>query len=79
MQEAQEQKAERIALAVAIAGTAALIGHAIITGQPINDGCGELHGQSKITCAKEAGANTKAGYAHRGEITSAGDDLRNYQ
>ena len=77
MTEAQEQKAERIALAVAIAGAAALIGHAVITGQPINDGCGELHGQSKITCAKEAGANTKAGYVHRGETTGPYDDLQN--
>lgn len=79
MQEAQERKAKRIAIAIIAAAGAALLGHAIITGQPINDPCAELHGQSRITCAKEAGANTKAGYAHRGEITGAYDDLRNYQ
>lgn len=52
MTKAQEQKAERVAIAAAIAIAAALLGQAIITGQPINDGCGELHGQSRITCAK---------------------------
>lgn len=77
MTEAQEQKAKRIALAVIAATTAILLGHAIITGQPINDPCDGLHGQSRITCAKEAGANTKADYAHRGEITGPYDDATN--
>jgi len=77
MTEAQEQKAKRIALAAIAATTAILLGHAIITGQPINDPCDGLHGQSRITCAKEAGANTKADYAHRGEITGPYDELPN--
>ena len=50
MTEAQEQKAERIAIAIAIAAAAILAGHAIITGQPINDPCDGLHGQSRATC-----------------------------
>lgn len=77
MQEAQERKAKRIAIAAIAATTAILLGHAIITGQPINDPCDGLHGQSRITCAKEAGANTKADYAHRGEITGPYDELPN--
>ena len=77
MQEAQEHKAKRIAIAIAAAAAAILAGHAIITGQPINDPCDGLHGQSRITCAKEAGANTKADYAHRGEITGPYDELPN--
>lgn len=52
MKEAQEQKAKRIAIAAAIAAAAILAGHAAITGQPINDPCAELHGQSRITCAE---------------------------
>ena len=77
MTEAQEQKAKRIAIAAIAATTAILLGHAIIAGQPINDPCDGLHGQSRITCAKEAGSNTKAGYAHRGEITGPYDELPN--
>lgn len=68
MKEAQEQKAERIAIAIIAAAGAALLGHAIITGQPINDPCDGLHGQSRITCAKEAGANTKAGHHNRDQV-----------
>lgn len=52
MQEAQEHKAERIAIAVAIAAATILAGHAIITGHPINDPCDGLHGQSRIACAE---------------------------
>lgn len=50
MTEAQEQKAKRAAIAVAIAAAAILAGHAAITGQPIIDPCAELHGQSRTTC-----------------------------
>lgn len=50
MQEAQERKAKRIAIAIIAAAGAALLGHAIITGQPINDPCDGLHGQSRATC-----------------------------
>lgn len=77
MQEAQERKAKRIAIAAIAAIAAILLGHAVITGQPINDPCDGLHGQSRITCAKEAGANTKADYTHRGEITGPYDELPN--
>lgn len=52
MTEAQEQKAERIAAIAAIAIGAILLLQAAITGQPINDPCGELHGQSRTTCAE---------------------------
>lgn len=64
-------RAAKIAVAAIAAG---LICHAVITGQPINDGCGELHGQSRIACARQAGENTKAGYAHRGIVTSPMND-----
>lgn len=52
MQKTQEQKAKRIAIAATIAAAAILVGHAIITGQPINSPCDGLHGQSRITCAE---------------------------
>lgn len=74
MTEAQEQKAKKIAIAIAAGIATILLGHAAITGQPINDGCGELHGQSRIACARERGENTKAGYAHRGIVTSPMND-----
>lgn len=50
MKEAQEQKAERIAIAIIAGAGAALLGHAIITNQPIIDPCDGLHGQSRATC-----------------------------
>lgn len=50
MTEAQEKKAERIIAIAAIAAGAILLLQAAITGQPINDPCGELHGQSRATC-----------------------------
>ena len=65
---------ERIIAIAAIAVGAILLLQAAITGQPINDGCGELHGQSRIACARERGENTKAGYAHRGIVTSPMND-----
>ena len=70
----QLTKGERVAIAIALTAGIALLGHAIITGEPIlEDPC---HGESKAACAEAQGANTKAGYAHKGEITGAYDDLR---
>lgn len=78
--ETDNARQERFNRAIKIAAAAtitALVAHAVATSQPIIDPCDGLHGQSRITCAKEAGANTKAGYAHRGEITGPYDELPN--